>query len=203
MSILTLFNYTPPARFDHDESWTQARIERSSTETGSYTTLETIDLDPVDVDASNPQPRSFTTEDATVGDWYRIVWIDDDATESEPTVPIEFVDSSTIQVFGTRAELASILKVNATDNAAALDRVLLVASGEIRHEVGVQPLDSFGQALATEVALERAAEHWSQLKSPFGFVGLGVDGSAFIAARDSFERHAYKLARIKYDWGIA
>lgn len=202
MSLLTLFHYTPPERHD-DEPWTQARIEHASTETGSYTTLETVDLDPVDDDPRDPLTRSFTTEAATVGDWHRIVWIDGNADPSEPTVAVQLIDPSTIKVWGTRTELAGLLKVSETGNEGPLDRVLLVASGEIAHEVGDQPLDAFGQALATEVALERAAEHWAQLKSPFGFVGLSVDGSAFIAARDSFERHAYKLARIKNDWGIA
>lgn len=202
MALLTLFGYKPPARYD-DEPWTQARIEQSATETGSYTALATVDLDPGDTDPADPATRSFTTEDATVGDWYRIVWIDGNTDESEPTVAVQLLDESTTQVWGTRAELASILKVSETGNEGPLDRVLLVASGEIAHEIGAQPLDAFGQALATEVALERAAEHWAQLKSPFGFVGLGVDGSAFIAARDSFERHAYKLSRIKNDWGIA
>ena len=201
MAILTLFGYKPPARYD-DEPWTQARIEQAATETGSYTTLETIDLNPVDADPTDPLSRAFTTEDATEGDWYRIVWIDDTADESEPTAPVQFLGDATT-VWGSRAELAAILKVNESGNEGPLDRVLLVASGEIAHEVGAQPLDGFGQALATEVALERAAEHWAQLKSPFGFVGLGVDGSAFIAARDSFERHAFKLSRIKSDWGIA
>lgn len=200
--ILTLFHYTPPARYD-DQPWTQARIEQAATETGSYTPLETIDLDPVDQDPRDPLTRSFTTEDAADGDWYRIVWIDGTADESEPTVPVQLIDPSTTHIWGTRAELATILKVNETGNEGPLDRVLLVASGEIAHEVGDEPLDGFGQALATEVALERAAEHWAQLKAPFGFVGLSVDGSAFIAARDSFERHAYKLVRIKNDWGIA
>jgi hypothetical protein len=200
--ILTLFGYTPPARYD-DLPWTQARIEQAATETGSYTALETIDLDPVDSDPQNPQARGFTTEDATEGDWYRIVWVDGDGDESQPTLPVLFADTATTTVYGTRTELAGLLKVNETGNEGPLDRVLLVASGEITHEVGDGPLDAFGQALATEVALERAAEHWAQLKAPFGFVGLGLDGATFMAARDSFERHAFKLARIKNDWGIA
>lgn len=204
MTLLTLFNYTPPARYD-DEAWTQARIEQSDAEDGTFTTLETIDLAPVDVDPRDPYSRSFTTEDATAGDWYRIVWIDGDGTLSEPTLPVQMVDQSATTIYGTQTELARRLKLTSpdTDTQAALDRVLLIASGEIQNETGRTDLAGWEIALADEVALERAAEHWHQLTSPFGFVGLGFDATPFIAARDSWERHAFKLAPLKGSWGIA
>lgn len=206
MSLLTLFGYTPPARFGEDEiSWSQARIESASTETGSYTEVETIDLEPVDEDPAAPASRNLTTHDATVGDWYRIVWVDADAFESDPTVAVQLLDSSTQNVYGTAAELARRLKVTSPDTMqqAALDRVLLIASGEITNTIGREDLAGWETALADEVALERAAEHWHALTSPFGFVGLGIDATPFIASRDSWERHAMKLAPLIDQWGIA
>jgi hypothetical protein len=102
-------------------------------------------------------------------------------------------------------ELAAILKVNATTNADALDRVLLAAAGEIDAEIGRTDLAGWEVALAAEVNLERAVEHWQQLKSPFGIIGLGgaeLLGATHIA-RDSWDRHAHKLAPLKRSWGIA
>lgn len=213
MALLTLFGYVPPARFGDDElAWTQARIEHATSEAGSYSTVETIDLDPVDDDAAAPASRNLTTHDATVGDWYRVIWIDGDAFESEPTVAVQLVDSSTTPSYGSADELARRLKLVAagglastldTDQQAALARVLLVSSGEITNQIGRSDLAGWEIALADEVALERASEHWHQLTSPFGFVGLGIDATPFIAARDSWERHAMKLAPLIESWGIA
>jgi hypothetical protein len=172
---------------------------------GSYTEVETIDLEPVDEDPAAPASRNLTTHDATVGDWYRIVWVDAGAFESDPTVAVQLLDSSTQNVYGTAAELARRLKVTSPDTMqqAALDRVLLIASGEITNTIGREDLAGWETALADEVALERAAEHWHALTSPFGFVGLGIDATPFIASRDSWERHAMKLAPLIDQWGIA
>ncbi len=201
--LATFFGYTPPARFD-TVSWVSARIEESATETGSFTELETIDLVPIDTDPRNPQARGFTVDGAT-GPWFHVVWIGSDASESEPTTPVQFVEEVDLP-YATRDELAALLKVDATTNQTALDRVLLAAAGEIAHEIGAgAELGGWKLALASEVNLERAAEHWAQLKSPFGFVGLGGAelGAPAVAARDSWDRHAFKLAPLKESWGIA
>lgn len=200
--ILTLFGYIPPERFD-SIPWTSARIQQSSTEDGSYTLVEEIALNPVDVDPANPLARSFTTELATAGDFYRLIWVDGDGTLSNPTQPVQLVDDPS-EFYGTTAELQKLIVVNNPSDlqTAQMERLLTVATGEVLNEVGRTDLASWEVALATEVTLERAAEHWSQLKNPFGFVGIGVD-TPFIAARDSWDRHAFKLAPLKGSWGIA
>jgi len=80
-------------------------------------------------------------------------------------------------------------------------RVLDVAAAEIDAELGT----SFGTpypALVVEVNLERAVEHWQQQESPFGVIGLG-DAVPTMTARDSWDRHAHKLAPLKSTWGIS
>lgn len=105
-------------------------------------------------------------------------------------------------------ELARILKIRApsVDQTAAMTRVLLAATGEINSEIDLATgvdLAGWQIALATEVCLERAVEHWKQEESPFGLVGLGAEmGSAF-SSKDSWERHALKLAPLKGQWGLA
>jgi hypothetical protein len=195
---LTLFGYTPPARYDR-VPWTAARIEQSSTETGPYTLVEEIPLTPVDLDPAVPDSRSFTTELATPGDFYRIVWADTLGGLSDPTSPVQFVTATA--AYATRAELAAILKVNETQQAAALDRVLLAAAGEINNEIGHLDLTGWQRALAEEVNLERAVEHWQQ--RPFGIISLGPDVGASHTSRDTWERHAIKLTPLKQQWGIA
>jgi hypothetical protein len=194
---LTLFGYTPPARYDQ-VAWTAARIEQSSTETGPYTLVEEIALTPIDPDPAVPDSRSFTTELATPGDFYRIVWADALGDVSDPTSPVQFVAATP---YATRAELAAILKVNETQQAAALDRVLLAAAGEINNEIGHLDLTGWQRALAEEVNLERAVEHWQQ--RPFGIISLGPDVGASHTSRDTWERHAIKLTPLKQQWGIA
>jgi hypothetical protein len=200
--VITLTGYQPPARYD-ELPWTIARIQQASTETGSYTLVEDVTLDPVDTDPSQPQTRSFTTELGTAGDWFRVVWVDGDGDLSDPTDPVQ--QASGVAAYADATELAAILKVNATTNADALDRVLLAAAGEIDAEIGRTDLAGWEVALAAEVNLERAVEHWQQLKSPFGIIGLGgaeLLGATHIA-RDSWDRHAHKLAPLKRSWGIA
>lgn len=81
--VVTLRGFRPSPRYD-GLPWTQARIEESTTEAGTFTGLETFTLDPVDADPEQPQSRNLTTDQATlpVG-WYRVVFID--AAGSEET----------------------------------------------------------------------------------------------------------------------
>jgi len=88
-------------------------------------------------------------------------------------------------------------------------RVLKTAADEIDSEIGTA--DIFGDAtpysnppaLARQVNLERAVEHWQQEQSPFGILGLGEVAGATYTAHDSWDRHAHKLAMLKSSWGIA
>ena len=113
-------------------------------------------------------------------------------------------------------ELARILKIRTptADQQDALDRVLDTAAGEIDAEIGFSldddglqtaPLEGWQFALVAEVNLERAVEHWRQQEAPFGLMGLGVEfgGGAERTARDSWDRHANKLAPLKQTWGVA
>lgn len=203
--VVTLDGYTPPPRFD-DNAWTAALVQHSATETGSYVLVESFTLDPVDTDPTNPLTRSFTTELGLPDYWYRIVWEDSDGDQSDPTSPVQNTSGNVpepVTAYATADELASILKVNATTQAAALERVLASASGEINKEIGRDDLAGWELSLAEEVCLERAVEHWEQSKAPFGIVGLGSATGGFLTARDSWERHANKLAPLKRTWGLA
>jgi hypothetical protein len=199
-AVLTLTGYTPPARFD-DLAWTVARLEETTSEAGSYTLAHTFTLDPVDSDPANPQTRDFTYEDATVGDWYRIVWQDADGDQSTPEPPVEFT-GPTVAAYATAAELARLLKIDATTYSAQLAEVLLAAAGEIVSEIGRTDLAGWEQALAAQVNLERAEEHWKQRQLSFGIIGLDTEAPIRLG-RDTWERHAHKLAPLKQSWGIA
>lgn len=107
-------------------------------------------------------------------------------------------------------ELSRILKLRnpSTEQQDALDRVLDAAAGEIDAEIGLEEddaLEGWELALAAEVNIERAVEHWRQQEAPFGLLGLGSEfgGGAERTARDSWERHAHKLAPLKRTWGLA
>jgi len=106
-----------------------------------------------------------------------------------------------------------------------MQRVLDTATAEINSEIGtawasadlasfpfagtydptgayIDVPDPLATALITEVNLERAVEHWQQAESPFGVIGLG-DSVPTVTAKDTWDRHAYKLAPLKRSWGIA
>lgn len=205
--VITFENYRPVPRYD-SLPWTQARIEEAATATGTFTAIETIALSPVDADPENPATRDFTTEEATdtPGLWYRIVFVDANGDESLPTAPVQ--NGPAGSSYATVDELARILKIRqpTADQEVAMQRVLLAAAGEIDAEVGSDDeLTGWQLALATEVNLERAVEHWRQQEAPFGLLGLGTEfgGGAERTARDSWERHAHKLAPLKASWGFA
>jgi hypothetical protein len=207
--VITLENYVPTPRYD-DTPWTQARIQEAATADAAnpdWTTIETITLDPVDADPENPASRDFTTENGTAADmWYRIVFVDADGDELLPTVPVQ--NTTPIAAYATVTELARILKIRTVtdEQRDAMERVLLAAAGEINAEIDLtsaEGLASWQLALAQEVNLERAVEHWRQQETPFGLMVLGVDVPAERTGRNTWDRHAEKLAPLKSQYGIA
>ena len=205
MTVVSFVRYQPPARFDA-LPWTEARIEESDEEEGTYTQIDTYALIPVDADPTDPAYRSFTSELGTADDyWYRIVFADADGDTSVATLPIQNAAGAALSVepYATAAELATILQVNAASNADALDRVLIAAAGEINSELGRSDLAGWELQLAAQVNLARAEELWKQMKAPWGMIGLDCEVGATRIARDTFERHAHALAPLKREWGIA
>ena len=97
--------------------------------------------------------------------WYQIVFVDADLSTGQPTAPIQNVADDR-PVYASVAELALILQVNATTRHDALMRVLKAAADEIDAEVGTEDIHattlpySNPPAIAREINLERAVEHW-------------------------------------------
>jgi len=205
--VVTLEDFRPSPRYD-GEPWTDAEIYEGTASDGVFTLLETIALSPVDADPENPAYRNFTTDLGTADElWYKIIFIDADASTGQPTFPIQNVADDR-PVYASVSELAQLLRVNASTRHNALMRVLKSAAEEIDHEIGTADITgttlpySNPPHLAREVNLERAVEHWKQEQSPFGIIGIGDDTSVY-TARDSWDRHAHKLAVLKGSWGIA
>jgi hypothetical protein len=199
--VISFEGYEPPERFDAIP-WTQVRVDEGTAVTGPWVPLETINLSPTDPDPANPLVRSFTTALATdLPDlWYRATFLDGGGDTSQPTVPVQ---NSTPVYYADVDELALILRVNADQRRAALERVLAAAAAEIDAELGLDEPYVSAPALVVEVNLERAVEHWQQQQSPFAVLGLGGDFGAITVARDTWDRHAHKLAPLKESWGLA
>ena len=110
--------------------------------------------------------------------------------------------------YTTTEELARLLKQNEVTFHDQLEAVLNAAAGEIDSELGLFEDDAVALsedwqlALAAQVQLERAMEHWKQQQMSFGILGLDAEGPIRLA-RDTFERHAMKLAPLKQSWGLA
>jgi hypothetical protein len=109
--------------------------------------------------------------------------------------------------YTTTDELARVLEMRSPSAAQVADmqRMIDAAGLEIVSECGT----AYGTAapagtlaLLAEVNLERAVEHWQQSKAPFGVVGFG-DSIPVMVARDTWDRHAHKLAPLKTSWGLA
>jgi hypothetical protein len=207
--VVTLEDFRPSPRYD-SEPWTDAQIYEGTAATGSFVLLETIPLSPVDADPQNPAYRNFTTDLGTADElWYQVVFVDADMSTGQPTAPIQNVADDR-PVYASVSELAQLLRVNATQRHNSLMRVLKSAAEEIDHEIGTVDISgmvtpySNPPAVARQVNIERAVEHWKQEQAPFGLIGLGDETMAY-TARDSWDRHAHKLAILKGEsgWGIA
>jgi hypothetical protein len=105
-------------------------------------------------------------------------------------------------------ELSTLLRIERPTQLQleGMQRTLDAAAEEIDWELEYSPefpAPDPPPALVVEVNLERAVEHWRQTQSPFGVIGVGGEGIPVVAARDSWYRHARKLAPLKQQWGIA
>lgn len=92
--VITFVDYRPPQRFDA-VPWTTARVQEAATAAGPWTTIDDIALSPVDADPSDPAARSVTTSLAsdTPDLWYRIIFVDGASATSQPTDPIQNIES--------------------------------------------------------------------------------------------------------------
>ena len=90
--------------------------------------------------------------------------------------------------------------MNVATRRPELNRVLVTAALEINSEIDLpadsEPLDQLELALVTEVNLERAVEHWQQMQSRSGSSALAAKSQP-PTSRDSWDRHAHKLAPLK------
>src|SRR5688572_28908834 len=95
MSVsITFTNVEPPPRYPPATGWTQWILQESAASTGPWVTIDTRALTP-DADPSNPAPRSFTTEAATLDDgWYRFQFKDAQNDETEWSDPQQNVDAN-------------------------------------------------------------------------------------------------------------
>ena len=91
------------------------------------------------------------------------------------------------------------------DQGTAMEICLDPAANEINSECNGAGTVDFGTpypAIAVQVNLDRAVEHWQQSESPFGIIGLGAETLA-VTSKDSWDRHRFKLVPLKSTWGVA
>lgn len=107
--------------------------------------------------------------------------------------------------YATVEQLSNVLKVNRTAREADLIRVLEAAAIEINSEIGTELAWSDNQQalyLLESVNLDRAQDLWELEQVPAGIMGLGSE-TPLIVPRNSWERHAQRLAPLKVEWGLA
>jgi hypothetical protein len=206
--VVSFEDYLPSPRYD-GLPWTEVHIEEGTAVDGPWTLIDTIALSPLDADPSLPAYRNFTTSlaDDAADLWYKLTFFDALGAFAQPTYPVQNT-SEDRPIYASVAELARLVEVRAADRSAALRRVLESAAGEIDSEIGTADINGtalpYGSppSIVSEVCLERAVEHWMQMQSPFGIIGMGDLGMTY-TARDSWDRHAHKLAVLKASWGLA
>lgn len=121
MSVITFIEYVPPIREDN-VAWYQALIEEASASTGPWTLIDTITLDPLDIDPSDPAARSFTTDNAVLTNgWYRVTFKDASNNLSLPS-PAQY--NAEIPAMGwepTPRDVAGLLRTR-TKNSGGVEQ---------------------------------------------------------------------------------
>jgi hypothetical protein len=203
--VVSFTRYTPPARYD-DESWTQVEIQEATTATGTWATIDTQDIVPVDSDPADPEPHNFTTSLATGPDlWYRLIYLDAAAGQSAPTVPVL---NSAVTSYATTDDLFRVLKIRTPDpdQTAAAQGDLDTATIEINDEIDFAApslLTAEQQELCRGVCIDRAADLWRHRESAPGILGVVDEAVPSTFGRYSWERYAQRLSPLKEQWGIA
>lgn len=205
--IVSFRQLQPPARFD-SEPWTTIEIQEAPAATGSWTLIDTQDLDPVDSDPTQPQERNITTTHGTAASqWYRFIYGDATAGVSAPSEPVWNADLT--QPFATVDELFRVLKVRnpTTEQTNAATGDLETASLEILSEIDLgTDLPMFGVdqvALINGVCIDRAADLWRHRESAPGILGVVDEGIPTAPGRYSFARYVARLSVLKDQWGIS
>jgi len=143
---------------------------------------------------------------------FDLVYDDDAGAAGEGHVAIEELivtgEPYDPDTYGNVDELFRILKIRtpSAEQTAAGERVLAAASGEIDSEIDLAAdvvLAGWQVSLATEVALERAAELWKEQETQFGLVGIGSEMGPVRIGNNTWEKYAMKLAPLKNQWGLA
>jgi hypothetical protein len=110
----TFSGYAPPARGEDDEPFITARIREALALDGPFTTIEEIELDPVDTDPSNPAARTLSTDKAELDPaYYSIVWVDGDDVEAEG--PVIYASGSSLSWAPAVQDIADLLWARTKD----------------------------------------------------------------------------------------
>jgi hypothetical protein len=164
-------SYSPPRRYD-GQAFTSAEVREAATREGSYTTVQTFALFPLDADPSAPQSRNFTTTAATLVDgWYIIRWVDA-AGSTFDSDPIQYRTSTggTIATVDEIRDFCETVGVEATDGAIEDARDL--AEARIEDACGV----AFTPRTITETVTSNNG--WALFSKPRVIELLTVDGEA-------------------------
>lgn len=106
--VVTLADYTPPARSD-SISFDHVKIEEAAAAAGPWTLIDTQALS-ADPDPKHPAERDLTTKKATLAEgFYRVKWVSG-TDETSPTEPVQNLSSLAGGLRPTLADVASKLR---------------------------------------------------------------------------------------------
>jgi hypothetical protein len=164
-------SFSPPRRYD-GQAFTQALIRECETQEGTYATIDTITLFPLDTNPASPQSRNFTTSNATLPDaWYIIRWVDalGASFDSDPVLYRTGTGGSgSVVTVAEVREFCESVGVETTD--AEIEEARDLAEARIEDACGV----SFTPKVATEEV--ESVNGWALFPHPRVIQVQEVDG---------------------------
>jgi hypothetical protein len=166
----TFEGYAPPRRYD-SVPFTSALIREAATQAGTYTTVDTIALSPVDANPAAPVSRNFTTAAATLANgWYVIRWQDAGGSTFDSD-PIEYwTGNAHIVTVEEIRDLCTTVGLTPTDDE--IEEARNLAEARIEDACGV----AFTPRSITETV--NSNNGWALFSKPRVIELLTVDGEA-------------------------
>jgi hypothetical protein len=160
-------------------AWTQTKIYRSATETGTYSVIATIAI----------ATTTYFDETGSAGDWYKISFYDSLSTVEGPQ-SAAFYASSTPTMFTNPTELRKFMQMSVTDFPNDEDTTLQLEQAHVQIKLDKGSITDAGacKLLALYLGASFVARSLAMRALSKGYVSVSLEGGSIMKAHDALIR---------------
>jgi hypothetical protein len=197
--VVSFRAFTPIPRYD-GTPWHHVTIQESANQDGPWTLIDTINIIPLDADPSQPAPRSFTTDNATLEEgWYKITFFDSTGNDSLPVTPILNAPEETLPYQPTVEDVANLIIARTKDNLGSELGTFTVNTRptfESVNNIIDQAADDVTTALDTDIPVEA----YDYVKQAIALRAAMIIERSYFAEQINSNRSPYPQLKEDYEW---